>query len=156
MFYVVARARAAERARRVMNDLVIVPSIATVGDPVLRRALALGWPDFEDAVCAAAAEAASCDLLVTRNLVGFKDSPVPVVDPVTAFSLVRGGKGPSRTGERPGRGYRSRPTKRGDRPRKRLRLGLRGRLSLVEREGHVHRDPLRLVGSRKVREAGRA
>jgi len=112
VFYVVARARGAERARRVMNDLVIVPSIATVDGPVLRRALALEWPDFEDAVCAAAAEAASCDLLVTRDLAGFKDSPVPVVDPVTALSLVRGGKGPSRVGERPGRRYRSRPTKR--------------------------------------------
>jgi len=112
VFYVVARARSAGHARRVMDDLVIVPSIAAVDGPILRRALALGWPDFEDAVCAAAAEAASCDLLVTRDAGGFKDSPVPVVDPVTALSLVRGETGPGRVGERPKRGYRSRASGR--------------------------------------------
>ena len=108
VFYVVARARGGAIARRVMGDLVIVPSIATVDGATVRRALALGWPDFEDAVCAAAAEAASCDLLVTRDADGFKDSPVPVADPVTALSLIRGGRAPDRVGERPARAYRSR------------------------------------------------
>jgi predicted nucleic acid-binding protein len=107
VFYVVARERGAAFARRIITDLVVVPSIAAVDGPILRRALDLGWPDFEDAVCAAAAEAASCDLLVTRDAGGFKDSPVPVVDPVTALSLVRGETGPDRVGERPRRAYRS-------------------------------------------------
>lgn len=107
VFYVIARARSASHARKVINDLVIVPSIAPVDGLALRRALDLGWPDFEDALCAAAAEAASCDLLVTRDAVGFKDSPVVAVDPVTALSLVRGGKGRDRGEERPRRGYRS-------------------------------------------------
>lgn len=117
VFYVVARARSAAHARRVMNDLMIVPSIATVDGAILRRALAFGWPDFEDAVCAAAAEAASCDLLVTRDADGFKDSPVLVVDPVTALSLIRGRKGPDRVGERPARAYRSRAAARTKRRR---------------------------------------
>jgi len=117
VFYVVARERSVTYARRVINDLVIVPSIAAVDSATLRRALALGWPDFEDAVCAAAAEAASCDLLVTRDAGGFKDSPVLVVDPVTALSLVRGGTGPDRAGERPARAYRSSASGRAKRRR---------------------------------------
>ena len=47
---------------------------------VLRRALALGWPDFEDAVCASAAEFCGCDAIVTRDPKGFAESPVRVVD----------------------------------------------------------------------------
>ncbi len=109
IFYVVARDRGATFARRVVDDLLIVPSIAPVDAGALRRAVALGWRDFEDAVCAAAAEAASCDLLVTRDARGFKDSPVLAVDPVTALALVRGEKGPGRVGEPPARPYRSRP-----------------------------------------------
>ncbi len=115
VFYVVARERSAAVARRVVNDLVLVPSIAPVDGTTLRRALALGWADFEDAVCAAAAEAASCDLLVTRDAGGFKDSPVLVVDPVTALSLLRGGTGPDRAGERPAPAYRPRSPARAKR-----------------------------------------
>ena len=111
VYYVVARARGAAHARRVMNDLVIVPSIAAVDGSILRRALALGWPDFGDAVCAVAAEAASCDLLVTRDP-GGKGSPVLVVDPTTALSLIRGGKRPDHVGERLARAYRSRASGR--------------------------------------------
>jgi predicted nucleic acid-binding protein len=108
IFYVVSRERSAALARRVVSDLLIVPKVAAVDEVVLRRALALGWADYEDAVCAAAAEATSCDLLVTRDATGFKDSPVLVVDPVTALSLARGGSGPDRVSERPARGSRAR------------------------------------------------
>jgi hypothetical protein len=55
---------------------------------VLRRALVLAWPDFEDAVCAASAEAAGCDAIVSRDPAGFPDPPVPVIDPAAAFGLL--------------------------------------------------------------------
>lgn len=64
----------------------------------LLRALAPTWPDFEDSVCAGAAEAAGCDALVTRDPSGFPDSPLPVVDPLTALALLSGG-GPERVAE---------------------------------------------------------
>lgn len=50
-----------------MERLVGVFGVAAVDDNVVRRALALAWPDFEDAVCAAAAEASACDAPVTRD-----------------------------------------------------------------------------------------
>ena len=107
VYYVTARQRQAAFARAAVTELLTVASIAPVDEGTLRRALALDWPDFEDAVCAAAAEATSCDLLVTRDSAGFKDSPVLAVDPVTALSLVRGGKRPDRVGERRGPAYRA-------------------------------------------------
>ena len=44
---------------------------------VIRAALALGWTDFEDAVCVAAGQAARCDAVVTRDPEGF---PLPAGD----------------------------------------------------------------------------
>jgi predicted nucleic acid-binding protein len=117
VFYVTSRERGAAFARAAVTELLTVASIAPVDEGTLRRALTLGWRDFEDAVCAAAAEAASCSLLVTRDAEGFKHSPVLVVDPVTALSLIRGGKGPDRVGERAARGYRAKPVLRAKRRR---------------------------------------
>ena len=117
LFYLAGRARGAAFARAAATELLAVAAVAPVDEAVLRRALALGWRDFEDAVCAAAAEGTSCDLVVTRDAGGFKDSPVLVVDPVTALSLVRGEAGPGRAGERPARVYRTRAAGRAVRHR---------------------------------------
>ena len=63
-------------------------TVAQVDDNVVRRALALAWPDFEDAVCATAAEASACDALVTRDPDGYPNAPFPVIDPAAAFSWI--------------------------------------------------------------------
>jgi hypothetical protein len=76
-----------------VDGVLSVFGVAPVDEAVLRRALSLWWSDFEDAVCAAAAEAAGCDVIVTRAPGDFRGSPVPVVDPVTALSLLQGGSG---------------------------------------------------------------
>jgi len=55
--------------------------IATVGPEEITRARALDWPDFEDAVVAAAAESAGCTAIVTRNVRDFRGSPVPAMAP---------------------------------------------------------------------------
>jgi predicted nucleic acid-binding protein len=100
LFYVTARARGRSFGRAAVSELLAVAKVASVDDAVLRRALALEWRDFEDAVCAAAAEAASCDLVVSRDPSGFERSPVVVVDPTTAVSMLRGGTGPDRVSEK--------------------------------------------------------
>jgi predicted nucleic acid-binding protein len=65
--------------------------VAPVDEKVLRRALSLGWTDFEDAVCASAAEVCGCDAIVTRDAKGFVDSPVRIIDPPTALAWLTGG-----------------------------------------------------------------
>ena len=86
IFYLLERARGAAFAREGVERLIRVFNVAPVDDDVVRRALAFAWPDFEDAVCAAAAEASGCDALVTRDPHGYPDAPLPVIDPAAALS----------------------------------------------------------------------
>jgi predicted nucleic acid-binding protein len=94
LFYLVRRAKGAAAARRAVEAVLSAFGVAPVDEAVLRRALSLGWADFEDAVCAAAAEASGCDLIVTRDPGGLRGSPVPVVDAATALSLLEEADGP--------------------------------------------------------------
>jgi hypothetical protein len=50
IFCVAARRRGVAFATRVVTDVLTVPRIAPVDQAVFRRALALSWRDFEDAV----------------------------------------------------------------------------------------------------------
>ena len=86
VFYLLEKARDAAFAREGVERLIGVFAVAPVDDNVVRRALALAWPDFEDAVCAAAAEASGCDALVTRDPDGYPNAPLPVIDPAAALS----------------------------------------------------------------------
>lgn len=61
----------------VLAHLTIIP----VDRPAFVRARSLGWRDFEDAIVAAAAEAAGCRVIVTRNVRDFSDRPVPALTP---------------------------------------------------------------------------
>jgi predicted nucleic acid-binding protein len=90
IFYLVARHRSRDQARRVIGDLLAVFRVAAEDEPVIRRAAALELSDFEDAACAAAAEAAGCDAVVTRDATGFAASPVPAIDPSLALALLAG------------------------------------------------------------------
>lgn len=86
IFYIVSRAQGRAFARRATEGMMRVFGVAPVNQDVLRRALVLDWPDFEDAVCAAAAESSECDAIVTRDPGGFLDSPVEVIDPAMALA----------------------------------------------------------------------
>jgi len=63
--------------------------VAAVDSRVLTRARALNWPDFEDAVVAAAAEAHDCSLIITRNVSDFRDSPVSARTPEEYLLITR-------------------------------------------------------------------
>jgi predicted nucleic acid-binding protein len=86
IFYLLEKSRGAAFAREGVERLIRVFNVAPVDDGVVRRALALAWSDFEDAVCAAAAEATGCDALVTRDPSGYPNAPLPVIDPAAALS----------------------------------------------------------------------
>jgi predicted nucleic acid-binding protein len=90
IFYVVSRAQGRAFARQATEALMQAFAVAHVDQDILRRAMALDWPDFEDAVCAAAAEACGCDAIVTRDPRGFAGSPLEVIDPATALVWLLG------------------------------------------------------------------
>jgi predicted nucleic acid-binding protein len=71
-------------ARETTSAILSVFGVAAVDDAVVGEAMALGWPDFEDAVTAAAARRARCHAIVTRNAADFRRSPVRVLPPEQA------------------------------------------------------------------------
>jgi hypothetical protein len=89
LYCVVARARGKVFSRGALERFLGVFQVAPVDGRVMRQALAMAWADFEDAVTVAAAEAARCDALVTRDPAGFKGSPVRVLDPRAAVAWLR-------------------------------------------------------------------
>lgn len=91
IFYLLEKARGAAFARDGVERLMGVFGVAPVDETVLRRALVFGWPDFEDAVCAAAAEASGCEAIVTRDPDGYPNPPLPVIDPAAAMSAFLAG-----------------------------------------------------------------
>ncbi len=94
IFYLLEKARGAAFARDGVERLMSVFGVAPVDEAVVRRALVFAWPDFEDAVCAAAAEASGCGAIVTRDPAGYPHAPLPVVDPAAALSLLTSEEGP--------------------------------------------------------------
>lgn len=66
-----------ETAARLM-DIMALLAVEPVDRDTLQQALALGWPDFEDAVQAVVAMQCRADKLLTRKPKDFRLSPVPV------------------------------------------------------------------------------
>jgi len=89
--YLDAKAVGAPSAHETTEALLSVFDVAPVDASVLRSAAALGWGDFEDAVTAAAARAATCDALVTRNPRDFTGAPVRVLTPAEVLAWLRAG-----------------------------------------------------------------
>ena len=85
-FYVARKEIGGPRAQQVVADLARVFRVAPIDDAVIARALTLGLADFEDAVTAAAAESAGCELIATRDPRGFIGSPVKAVSPQVALA----------------------------------------------------------------------
>lgn len=81
LHYIVGRYQGNTKANEVVDWLLTHFGIAAAGRAEMVRARALGWPDFEDAVVAAAAESAGCQIIVTRNVGDFGGSPVPTLTP---------------------------------------------------------------------------
>jgi predicted nucleic acid-binding protein len=78
------------QATQSVSELLRLFRIATVNESVIREAVLAGSSDFEDAVTAAAAQAAGCGLIATRDPKGFRNSPVPAVFPKEALRAISG------------------------------------------------------------------
>lgn len=72
-----------------VRRLIGLFQIAPVNGPVLSEAVNLGFSDFEDAVICQSAVAAGADGIITRDLRGFRKSPIPVYSPSDALMLIR-------------------------------------------------------------------
>lgn len=86
--YLVALKHGKLIARRTVAALVQVFAVAAVDQSVIDEALKLPFTDFEDAVTAAAARAAGCDFIATRDSKGFRGSPVRALDPEALIPLL--------------------------------------------------------------------
>ena len=90
--YLVSRERGRAIGERTLSSILKVLGVAPVDSNVIRDAIALGWPDFEDAVTAATAAQAGCHFIVTRLPRGFPRSPVTVLPPEAAAAFMGGGR----------------------------------------------------------------
>lgn len=74
---------------RCVADVLSVFTVAPLDAGVLQSALAMAWPDFEDAVCAASATASGCQFIATRDPRGFKRSACPALATREALVAIR-------------------------------------------------------------------
>lgn len=88
--YLARRKGDATFARTAVAGILEVFEVAPVDGDTLRNALGLEMPDFEDAVCAAAADGVGCDAIATRDPEGFRGSPVRAVTPEALVALHEG------------------------------------------------------------------
>ena len=73
--------RDAGEAKQVLAKLFVLFEVLEVTQSDCERALSLAMNDYEDALLATCAKRKKLDMIVTRNLYDFKDSPVKAMVP---------------------------------------------------------------------------
>lgn len=89
IYYLLEKALGARRAGKHVETLLSLCDVAPVGEDVLREALALGFPDYEDAVLHEAARRARAQGIVTRDQAGFARAELPVYTPGELLTTLR-------------------------------------------------------------------
>jgi predicted nucleic acid-binding protein len=89
--YIVARHAGRAKAEQAVDWVLAKTTVVPVAAEQFLRARCLAFPDFEDAVVAALAEASHCECVVSRNAADFATCPVPALTPEEL--LVRLGPG---------------------------------------------------------------
>lgn len=84
----IRKERGNAKAKRIVAAVLSVFKIAPVDGAVIQEALQLPFADFEDALTATAARSADCDYVVTRDLKGFRGSPVHPLLPEAVTPLL--------------------------------------------------------------------
>ena len=91
IYYIVRKRGGKALADKAIDWLLALFKVADCETDEFKAARASGIDDYEDAVVVASAQKTSCDYIVTRNTVHFKNSPVPVMTPAD-FAAKIGGK----------------------------------------------------------------
>ena len=79
-----------DEGRVFLKMLLSIVDVAPVAAKEAYRALDLPMKDLEDAMQAAAALAWGADCIITRNLVDYRKSPIPAVDPEEFLQAAEG------------------------------------------------------------------
>lgn len=86
--YLSAKAIGPDGTRRHIRSLLALFVIAPVNRVVLENAVSARFKDFEDAVLHESAVHAGANCIVTRNMVDFKNSSLPVYDPRELIAIL--------------------------------------------------------------------
>jgi len=86
VYYVVERTRGRSAAASAVSDLLRIVDVVPLARPDVQHALALGMPDFEDALQAVSALKVEADAIVTRDASGYAGFPVPTLLPGAALA----------------------------------------------------------------------
>lgn len=84
--YIARKLVGANEAQRLLGILLSALPICSIDGQILTAAQQTGMGDFEDAVQLIAAQAASLDALVTRNIGDYRDAPLPIFTPADFLS----------------------------------------------------------------------
>ena len=99
LHYIVAKHADQEQADALVDWLLAHLEVVAQDRSQFLRARTLEIADFEDAALASAAEAAGCDLIITRNVADFHSSPVRAVTPEELLLALRAEGAPEEGGE---------------------------------------------------------
>ena len=77
--YVITKLKPEQEARKILRNLVILLQVLSLDDKILDLALNSDFNDFEDAIQYFTAIENDQDLIVTRNMSGFRKSKIPVM-----------------------------------------------------------------------------
>lgn len=89
IFYVVERNANAKTAREAITNLVGRVHLVALDAETVLRGLAYDFVDVEDALVASVAVSARANLIVTRNVKDFHDSPITVMTPAEFLAAYR-------------------------------------------------------------------
>lgn len=86
IFYVCRKILGASQARVAIERCLNAFEIIAVDEGLLRQALSLPIDDLEDALQVACAARWNLDVIVTRDAIGFMNSPIPAISPSEALA----------------------------------------------------------------------
>jgi predicted nucleic acid-binding protein len=89
-YYLVAPTRGGAGAREFLMDLARFVDVAPTTTASLRFAAGLDLKDFEDALQVAAARACGAEVIATRNLRDYANSPIPARKPAAIAAELLG------------------------------------------------------------------
>uniref|UniRef100_UPI004056B47C PIN domain-containing protein n=1 Tax=Candidatus Electronema sp. TaxID=2698783 RepID=UPI004056B47C len=79
--YVISKYSGKQKADESIDWMLAHFDVAAADKAAFVRARSLRFSDFEDSVVASLAESAQCDLIITRNIADFKQSPISALTP---------------------------------------------------------------------------